>query len=156
MEHEDLRRRVWDEMLFAGMRASYFAELVRHYSSLEKAIRVLLLLASSGAAATVLTSAPEWVKFLFPLAATGGSLWLIFSQYGMFARDAADLHAGWSELQADYERLWNNLDGGELLFDQIYARGNELSKAGTKFPNKKKHLQHWLDQATEIAQAKYA
>lgn len=156
MEHQDLRRRVWDEMLFAAMRANYFAELVRHYNTLDKAIRVLVLLASSGAAATVLTSAPEWVKLFFPLAATGGSLWLLFSQYGMFARDANDLHAGWSVLHADYERLWNNLDGGEPQFDQIYKRGNDLSKAGTKFPNKKKHLQHWLDQAAEMAQARYA
>jgi hypothetical protein len=100
--------------------------------ALQKAIRVLLLLASSGAAATVLNNAPEWVKLLFPLAATGGSLWLIFSQYGI------------------------NLDSGEPAFDRIYMKGNDLSKAGTKFPNKKKHLEHWLDQAAAIAQSRYA
>ena len=31
MEQNSLYRRVWDEMLFAGMRANYFGELVSRY-----------------------------------------------------------------------------------------------------------------------------
>lgn len=158
MEHKGLYRRVWDEMLFAGMRANYFGELVSRYQHLEKAIRVFVLVASSGAAATVLTSAPDWVKFGLPLLAAVGSFWLLFSQYSILARDAADLHAGWSSLEAEYERLWNHLDepASETVFDQIYERGNGLSKAGTKFPNNKKRLGYWLDEVVQIANARYA
>jgi hypothetical protein len=158
MERKDLHRRVWDEMLFAGMRANYFGELVSRYQHFEKAIRVFVLVASSSAAATVLTSAAEWVKFGLPLLAAGGSFWLLFSQYSMLARDAADLRSGWCSLEAEYERLFNHLDdaGSEAVFDQIYERGNGLSKAGTKFPSNKKRLSYWLDEVAQVANARYA
>jgi|ERR1035438_9628481 hypothetical protein len=152
------RRRVWDEMLFAGMRANYFGELVGRYQNLEKVIRVLVLVASSGAAATVLSSAPEWLKLGFPIAAACGSFWLVFSQYGMMSRDAADLHSGWSLAQSHYERLWNHLDtpDAEREFDRIYEQANTLSKNGTRFPNHTKRLAHWLDRAADVATARYA
>jgi hypothetical protein len=155
---EVFRRRVWDEMLFAGMRANYFGELVSRYQSLEKVVRVAVLVSSSGAAATVLSSAPEYVKLFFPVAAACGSFWLVFSQYGMMARDAADLHSGWSVAESKYERLWNHLDGpgSEQEFDQIYEQANALSKNGTRFPARKKRLDYWLDHAACVATARYA
>jgi hypothetical protein len=155
---EVFRRRVWDEMLFAAMRASYFGELVSHYQRLEKFVRVAVLVSSSGAAATVLSSAPDYVKLGFPVVAAFGSLWLVFSQYGMMARDAADLHSGWSVAESDYERLWNHLDdpGSEQRFDQIYDQANTLSKNGTRLPARKKRLDYWLDHAAGVATARYA
>jgi len=48
MEPDMLRRCVWEEMLTADMRASYFAELVGHYLKLDKWLRVATLLAASG------------------------------------------------------------------------------------------------------------
>lgn len=68
------------------------------------------------------------------------------------------IRAGWSSIQAEYEKLWNHLgeSNTEAVFNQIYERGNELSKAGTKFPNKPKRLEYWLDSAARIAQARYA
>ena len=155
---EVLRRRVWDEMLFAGMRANYFGELVSRYQSWEKWVRVAVLVSSSGAAATVLSSAPAFVKVGFPIVAAFGSLWLVFSQYGIMARDAADLHSGWSVIESNYERLWNHLDdpGSEREFEQIYERANALSKSGTRFPADKKRLDYWLDHAASLATARYA
>lgn|ERR1039458_2579727 len=158
MEAQDFRRRVWDEMLFAAMRANYFGEMVLWYQNLEKWIRVVILVASSGAAATVLAKTPDWLKLGLPIIAAAGSFWLILSQFGMLAREASDIHAGWNSVEARYERLWNSLEepGSEMLFDQIYDSANALSKAGTKFPNRQKRLAHCLDQASQIATARYA
>jgi hypothetical protein len=158
MEQSDLRRMVWEEMLYARMRADYFGELVRHYLNWDKALRVFVLLASSGAFASVLAAAPKWLSLGFPSIATAGSFWLLFSQYGMLARDATDLHEGWNSLATEYERLWNHLDdlGAEGAFDRIYAKGDNLSKMGTRFPNKKRRLEFWLDHAAQLATARYA
>jgi hypothetical protein len=157
MEAQDLRRRVWDEMLFAAMRSNYFGGMVLWYRNLEKWIRVVILLASSGAAAAVLANAPEWIKLGLPLLAAAGTFWLILSQFGTLAHDAADLHSGWNSVQARYERLWNHLEGGsEATFHEIFDSANALSKAGTKFPNKQRRLALCLDQVSEIAVARYA
>jgi hypothetical protein len=76
----------------------------------------------------------------------------------MLARDAADLHAGWNTVESQYERLWNHLDDGdaETTFDRIFDEANSLSKAGTKFPNRKKRLAYWLDQTAQVAVSRYA
>jgi hypothetical protein len=152
------RRRVWDEMLFAGMRASYFGELVDRCQKRERIIRVAVLVSSSGAAATVLSSAPKWLKLGFPIAAACGSFWLVFSQYGLMAREAAELHPGWSLAESHYQSLWNRLDSpeAEREFDRIYEQANVLSKSGTGFPYHAKRLEHWLDHAASIAIARYA
>lgn len=158
METEAFRRRVWDEMIFAGMRAQYFGELVRRYQELEKILRVAVLVSSSGSAATVMSAAPSWLKLGFPIVAASGSFWLLFSQYGTMARDAADLHAGWSAIEARYERLWNRLDSDSAAsdFNKIYEDANIFSKAGTKFPNHPKRLAHLMDQTAAILSARYA
>jgi hypothetical protein len=158
MDAEILRRTMWEEMLYADMRANYFAELVRHYQNLDRSIRVCVLAASSGAAATTLTAAPPEIKLGLPLVAAGGSFWLLFSQYSMIARDAADLHTGWNSIRTEYENLWNALADphAEARYHQIYDRAEILSKAGTKFPNKKRRLRYWLEQATKLARTRYA
>jgi hypothetical protein len=158
MTYEDLYRRVWEEMLYAEMRANYFGDLVSHYQKWEKAIRVCVLAASSGAAATVLSSAPAGVKLGLPLIAAGGSFWLLFSQYSMLSRDAADLHSQWNSIETRYEKLWNNFNANdaEAVFRKIYEDADGLSKAGTKFPIDKKRLDRWLDHSAEIFKARYA
>jgi hypothetical protein len=154
----ELRRVVWEEMIFANMRANYFAELVSHYQKIEKTLRVVSLVSSSGAAATVLTAAPDWIKIGFPIIAAFVSLWLLFSQYGMMSRDAADLHVGWDGLAGDYERLWNHLEdpNAEALYYQIYERGESLSKTGTRFPNRKKRVSYWMDHSEQLLSARYS
>jgi hypothetical protein len=158
MEPMVLRRRVWDELLLAGMRANYFGELVARYQHVEKVIRVSVVVASSGAAATVLSSAPPWLKLGFPVIAAVASFWLVFFQYGLMARDAADLHSGWSGIEARYERIWNHLDmpNAEAEFYQVYDQAETLSKAGTRFPNRQKRLAYWLDRTVELLSARYA
>src|SRR5580658_9095211 len=110
MKANDLRQCVWEEMLMADMRANYFAELVNHYLKLDKYLRVATLVAASGTVGTALSQWNADIRLGVPIAATATSFWLLISQYGSMARDASDLHSGWSGVKRDYERLWNNLD----------------------------------------------
>jgi hypothetical protein len=156
MTSEQLRKNVWEEMLYSQMRSQYFAELVRVYASRDKWLRVLVLAASSGAVAMAFTSTQY--RFIPPIFAALGSFWLLLSGYPGLQREAAELHAGWEEQSTAYEKLFGRLDSpnAEDEFHNIYSRGNKLSSQGTKFPNKKERLDHWLTQAAELAMSRYA
>jgi hypothetical protein len=159
MDSEVFRKTVWDEMLYAQMRSGYFAELVRHYLRWDKGLRVLALLASSGAIATVLSQAnADLLKFGVPIAAAVINFWLLLSQYSTMSRDASELHAGWSAVASDYERVWNNLSAADAQasYQQIYDRAELLSQRGVKFPNKKRRLRYWLHYASTMSAARYA
>ena len=158
MDSTRLHTIVWEEMLCANMRASYFAEMLRNYQAKDRWLRVACLVASSGAVVTALTQLDLTEKLVAPILATAVSFWLLIIQYGSLARDAGDLHAGWGGLARDYERLWNNLSDphAEATYNQLYDKGEALSKAGAKFPYKKNRLNYWLDQAAALAAARYA
>jgi uncharacterized protein YhaN len=153
MDSATLRKSVWEEMLYAEMRANYFGELVSQYETQDKWLRVATLVASSEAVATALPAWPTPLKLVAPIAAAGASFWLLLSQYGSKSRDAAELNAGWSSIRHDYERLWAHLDvaHAEAEYHQIYDRADAYSKAGTKFPNHAKRLEYWLDHASALA-----
>ena len=158
--HPDIFQKVvWEEMLYAQMRSNYFAELVRHYMRWDKGLRALALLASSGVVVTVLTQAnADVLRFGVPIIAAAISFWLLLSQYGSMARDASELHAGWSAVARDYEGVWTNLcaPDAQETYHQIYNRAEALSTSGAKFPNKKDRLSYWLDQAATLSMARYA
>ena len=80
--HPDVFQKVvWEEMLYAQMRSNYFAELVRHYMKLDKGLRVLALVASSGVVVTVLSQAnAELLRLGVPVIAAAISFWLLISQ----------------------------------------------------------------------------
>ncbi|MEP6960954.1 MAG: hypothetical protein ABI995_02690 [Acidobacteriota bacterium] len=153
-----LRSSVWSEMLEAQMRASYFGELVNHYNNLDRALRVFTLAASSGAVAAALAEMHPAAKIGFPIAATVASFWLLFSNYSAMSRDAADLHAGWERTKAEYEHLFNHLDGPEAAAElrRITSAAEPLSKSGTKFPARRRRLIHWMDHAAAAAMARYS
>jgi len=158
--HPDVFQKVvWEELLYAQMRSNYFAELVLHYMKWDKGLRALTLLASSGVVVTVLSQAnAEVLRFGLPIAAAAISFWLLLSQYTSLARDASELHAGWSAVARDYEGVWTNLwaADAQARYQQIYDRAESLSRSGAKFPNKQDRLDYWLDQATTISMARYA
>jgi hypothetical protein len=159
MHPEVFQKIVWEEMLYAKMRSNYFAELVRHYMNWDKGLRALVLLASSGAVVTVVLQVNvELLRFGVPIIAAALSFWLLLSQYASMARDASDLHAGWSAVASDYEGIWTNLyaPGAQATYQQIYDRAESLSRSGEKFPNNKDRLNYWLDQAATLSMARYA
>jgi transposase len=77
MHPEVFQRTVWEEMLYAQMRSNYIAELVRHYMNWEKGLRAFALLASSGAAVTIIAQASvDVLKFGTPVVAAAVNFWL--------------------------------------------------------------------------------
>ena len=78
MDDATLRKLVWEEMLYADMRANYFGELVRRYLLWHKTLRVATLVGTSGSlAAALLSSGPA--KIAVPILATALSLWLLIA-----------------------------------------------------------------------------
>jgi hypothetical protein len=104
MDADTLRKNVWEEMLYASMRSNYFAELVRHYLGVDRGLRVGVLVATSGTVATALSDSGA-AKIVVPIVAAVASFWLLISQYGSMARDAADLHEGWVHAAGDPWRV---------------------------------------------------
>src|SRR5207245_2873377 len=124
----------------------------------DKGLRALALLASSGVVVTVLSQASaELLKFGVPIVAAAISFWLLLSQYTSMARDASELHVGWSSVARDYERVWTSLSAADAQarYQQIYDRAESLSSSGAKFPNKIDRLNYWLDQAAALSIARY-
>ena len=76
MDADRLYNRLWEEMVYANMRANFFGELVRVYQNWDKWLRLGVLVLSSGSAATTLSSLPIELRLALPVLATAASLWL--------------------------------------------------------------------------------
>ena len=157
MDITTLNRRVWEEMVYANMRANYFGDLVRVYQRRDKWIRIAVWVLTSGSLASALSTWEQSAKIIFPLLAAIGTLWLLLSQYPNLSRDATDLTMSWQGIAARYERLWNNLEpsGAETTFDDIYREADSISKPGAKFPQRGKRFERWLNHSIEILSARY-
>ena len=157
MDIATLNKLVWEEMVYANMRANYFNDLVRVYQQRDKWIRVLMLILTSGSVATLLSSLDQNIKLALPVLATASSFWLLLSQYSTLSRDASDLGTAWESIACDYERLWNDLNApdAETIFHRIDESAGKLSKPGTKFPQSGKRLESWFDHSVEMLVARY-
>lgn len=157
MDITTLNKIVWEEMVYANMRASYFGDLVRVYQERDKWIRAAVLVLSAGSMATVMLSLDQSVKLVFPMLATVGSLWLLLSQYSTLSRDASELNMDWGNIAKEYERLWNHLDepDAEVTYERIYENAGKLSTQGAKFPQSGKRLEHWFDHSVAMLMGRY-
>jgi hypothetical protein len=156
MDINTLNKRVWEEMVYANMRANYFGDLVGTYQNWDKWMRAGALVLTSGSVAT-LASDIEPLKWAVSIAATALSLWLFLSQYSTLSRDANDLTMSWQAIASRYERLWNHLEqpDAEEIFDKIFEDEGALSRQGAKFPQRDKSLNYWQDQAEKILTERY-
>ena len=157
MDITTLNKIVWEEMVYANMRASYFGDLVRVYQHRDQYIRIAVLLLTSGSMATAVLSLDQNVRLILPVLATAGSLWLLLSQYSALSRDAGELSLDWGNFAKEYERLWNHLadPNAEASYEQIYENAGKLTKQGAKFPQRGKRLEHWFDHSVEMLVGRY-
>lgn len=158
MEVDKLYRRIWEEMVYANMRANFFGELVCIYQNWDKWLRLVVLILSSGSAVTALATLSMEVRLLLPLLATIASLWLFVSQYSTLSRDALELTTEWEALASQYEYLFNHIhdEGTEASFYRVFETADKLSSKGAKFPQRTKRLEYWEDKAAESLTALYA
>ena len=157
MDIARLHKIVWEEMVYANMRASYFGDLVRVYQEWDKWVRVAVLVLTSGSMATAMLSLDQSFKIVLPILATIGSLWLLLSQYSTLSREAGDLSVEWGRIAKEYERVWNHLYNpeAEVTYERIYADADKLTKQGAKFPKRGKRLNHWFDHSVEMLVGRY-
>ncbi len=137
---------VWEGWLSAETRANYFAELGTSYAQFQTGLTWITLVASSGAAATVVGGlGPTWAKSVLTIATAGASLWSLVKQYAKRYADCSDLHFKWNRLASEYKALWENMyseDAAQRL-RQLEERAAELSKSGMAFPYKKRAMLKW-------------
>ena len=156
MDIDTLNKRVWEEMVYANMRANYFGDLVRVYQSWDQGIRGAVLLFTSGSVAAVAADI-ALLKWGVPILATAGSLWLFLSQYSTLSRDANDLAVAWQAIAARHERLWNHLTemDAEDIFNRIHEDAGSLSRQGSKFPQRDRRLTYWQDHSEKLLTERY-
>jgi len=144
------QQRVWEGWLSAEIRANYFADLAGVYHRRQRWSTWLTLVASSGAAAAVLSKLPPewgWAAPVLALATAALSLYSLVTQNQKSAMDSADLHHRWNKLANEYWRLWDSMYATEAA-DQLAKLeevGEELSKVGTSFPAERRRLLRWQD-----------
>jgi hypothetical protein len=142
------RKNVWEGWLSAEMRANYFADMAGRYRRLQKRLTWAILLASSGAAYSVIGSLPAnlaWLKAALTLLAAGMSLFSLVQQYDRTATDCIDLHYRWNRLASEYESLWNNMysDSAATILKSLSERSADVSKSSTTIPYRKGIMVKW-------------
>ena len=115
---------IWNAMLDADMNARYWAEMVRHYASKDKRMRIFLAVTSSATVASwaiaidmriiwqVLSSLAALVAVALPIL-----------DWPKQREKMAELSGEWLQLQFDYERLWRQSkdNDSEVIENELSA-----------------------------------
>ena len=148
----DLQQKsVWEGWLGAEIRANYFADLSSSYQWRQKILTWLILLFSSGAFLTLVTSGlPDslsWLKPTFALIAACMSFLSLIGQNQKNAIECADLHFKWNRLSAEYAALWEDMYSEDALatLRKLQEKSAELSRSGVSFPNRTRKMLKWQD-----------
>ncbi len=135
---------LWSHLLDADLNRRYWRCLAERYKKFDQSARILLALVSSGvvAAWTIWNQYPAVWQALSAVSAVV-AIALPILNFPSSVEIASDLHGRWTELYAEYERLWVTLqDGmGELTEAQMRAllekENNNASKEATMPTNKR-------------------
>ncbi len=148
MLNEFQTTRVWENMLAAEARALYFGDLASRYTRQKQWITGASFLLSSGAAATIIAKAPQWVPVVLALVVAVATAYAIAVNLDGRIATMAQLHSTWSQIANEYDRLWNHVseDDAESQLAKIMEREMEPSKlATTDAPNDQKLMAKWQD-----------
>ena len=143
------RTTVWEGWLGAEIRANYFADMRGHYQAQQKWFTWMILISSSGAAATLITDwLPrnwQWVKPVLALVTAALSFLLLLQQNQKRSTECADLHFRWSKLANKYKALWDDMYSPDALntVRGLEEEEVELSKGGIGMPNNEKSMLKW-------------
>lgn len=137
--------RIWQRMVEAEVRSIYFADLAARYTKRKQIITGVSLFLSSGAAATVISTAPKWIPAILALVVAILMAYSIAVNLDGRISTLSKLHYEWNRLDAEYERLWNhwNDSDAESALQKLIERGREMSELATEMPYEKKRLEKW-------------
>jgi len=131
---------VWEGWLASEFRANYFADLCQRLQFQQRLLGVFVLVLSSGASVSLLTSIIppnlNWIKPTLTLLATLASMWSLVAKYERNAIECADLHSRWNLLAIQYESLWADMfseDAAEKL-SRLRSEEASISKSSTSQP----------------------
>jgi hypothetical protein len=139
--------RVWERMVEAEVRSLYFGDLANRYTRRKQIISGLSFFLSSGAAATIIAKAPDWVPVSLALVVAVATAYSMAVGLDRYISSMTKLHCGWNELASAYERLWNRwrADDAERIFEELIKRGMDLSELATEMPYREKLMDKWRD-----------
>jgi hypothetical protein len=145
--------RVWENMLSAEARALYFGDLASRYTRRKQWITGLSFFLSSGAAATIVAKAPQWVPLVLSLIVAGVTAYAMAVNLDGKIATMVKLHSAWNQIATEYDRLWNhaNDEDAEQQLEKIIEREKEPSElATTDAPNDQKLLEKWEDRVFQL------
>jgi len=140
-------------MLAAEARSLYFGDLASRYTHYKQWITGLSFFLSSGAAATLIGKAPEWVPIVLSLMVAGITAYSMAVGLDRKIGTMAKLHSSWSRIAQEYDRLWNHAsgEGAEEHLEKIIELEREPSElATTDAPNDQKLLGEWQDRVFSL------
>ena len=136
---------VWRRMVEAEVRAMYFGELAAAYTKRKQIITGLSFFLSSGAAATLAAQTARSVPLIMSIASAILMAYSIAVSLDRTVENLAKLHYAWSQIQDDYERLWNHwyADDAEETLQEILKRSREASETSTRAPYNERLMEKW-------------
>ncbi len=137
--------RIWAKMLEAEVRAMYFGELAATYTKRKQIITGLSFFLSSGAAATLAAETARMVPLLMSIASAILMAYSIAVSLERAVENMTKLHCVWSQIQDDYEQLWNHwyADDAENVLREILKRSREASEIAAQAPYNEKLIEKW-------------
>jgi hydrogenase maturation factor len=126
----------------------YFGDLASRYTRQKQWITGLSFFLASGAAASLIGKAPEFVPTVLSLVVAGMTAYSIAVGLDRKTATMAKLHSAWNRISQEYNRLWSHAgdDDAEDQLEQILEMSREPSElATTDAPNDQKLLEKWQD-----------
>ncbi len=143
---------VWEGWLSSEILARYFGDLAGRFQRRQRRLTLLTLVFSSAAFASIVGSdwLPPywaWLKPLCALIAAIASAVLVVERYDQRAVECSDLYSGWSLLANQFQELWDDMYSNDApaRLRALEEKSRELSRIGTKMPEKKRLLLRWQD-----------
>jgi len=140
--------RVWENMLSAETRSLYFADLASRYTRRKQMITGASFFLSSAAAASLIGRLPPWVPLVMSGCVALTTAYSIAVALDRKMQTMMKLHSSWSQIAAEYDRLWNHSTeaDAEAQLDRIIQLEKDPSElATTEAPNDQKLLGQWED-----------
>jgi len=145
---EDQVADLWDRRISAEVRSLYFADLANVLSARKQWMTGISFFLSSGAAATLLAKQPTWVAIALSIIVALMAAYSFALNLDLKIKTFGKLHSSWSQISAEYARLWNHTygDTAEQEFENLIERELSLSElAATEAPNDEARMARWQE-----------
>ena len=103
-------QQVWLGLLDAERLSRYYGRLALRFQRWNLFLTLVILLCSTGAAATLITELPTWVQAVLSLVVAAVAIWSYLLGYSKKAAVASVIRSQCSHLASDWRGLWADLN----------------------------------------------